>query len=306
MEKTEQTSSKHFDLNLLKVFEALFVEQNMTRAAETINITPSAVSHAVKRLRAMLSDPLFIRQGQKMLPTPACRRLAPGLMESLAKLRYQLQQFGQFDPATTTMNLKLAIPDALEPLFIPKLLARLAEISPHSTINSIKLERGRLHQQLSSGHADFAIDVAMPFASPIQHTPLGSSRFGILVRKGHTLTQQLDEHSYLEGQHLAVSNRPTGRVIDDVVFAQRGLNRKTKMRCQSYQTAKQIITQTDLILTLPMSIAESLKDSELALLTLPLKVPEIETHLYWHGITEEDEALRWYRVVIIELFSQLI
>src|ERR1700740_640123 len=86
------------DLNLLRVFEAVFQEANLTRAGDTLSLTPSAVSHAVRRLREVFGDPLFVRQGMSMVPTPACQRHAPALLDHLARMRQLMQQWGHFEP----------------------------------------------------------------------------------------------------------------------------------------------------------------------------------------------------------------
>ena len=87
---------QQLDLNLLKVFQALYQEQNMTRAADVLHLTPSAVSHAMKRLRETLGDPLFKRSQNKMMPTPACQRMAPLIIDNLARLQQILQQVSLF------------------------------------------------------------------------------------------------------------------------------------------------------------------------------------------------------------------
>ena len=149
---------KKLDLNLLKIFETMFLEQNMSRTAESLFLTPSAVSHAMRRLREALDDPLFERQGNKMVPTSACIRIAPQVLESLNALRKSLQQFSFFDPTTSEQQFTLAIHDALEPLYAPELFQKLSETSSTLGLSCIKLERQQLQRQLSSGQADLAID----------------------------------------------------------------------------------------------------------------------------------------------------
>jgi len=292
------------DLNLLKVFESLYLEQNMTKTAAALHITPSAVSHAVKRLRELLQDPLFVRQGASMQPTPSWRRLAPDLLATLKQLRSLLAQFGTFDPLTSTHAVTLAIHDALEPLFIPSLLSALSRDAPNGQLSSVKLERENLTAQLAAGQADFAIDIALPLKSPIRHTRLSSSPFCVLMGANNPLRKNMTAAQYIDSEHITVSNRPTGRVIEDIAFAQKGLIRKVKMRCQNYQTARQVLTGTNLILTLPEAIANSFMDDSLVVKPMPLGVPQVETHLYWHSHTEEDGALKWYREKVISLFDE--
>lgn len=105
---------QQLDLNLLKIFEALYQERNMSRAAQRLHLTPSAVSHAIKRLRSQLADPLFSRQGNMMQPTALCESLAPALINNLDQLRQILQLSEQFSPQTAVNYFRLGIHEALE------------------------------------------------------------------------------------------------------------------------------------------------------------------------------------------------
>ena len=120
------SNAGQLDLNLLKVFEAAYREQHLGRAAQSLHLTPSAVSHALRRLRAQLGDPLFVRDGRRMLPTPACQRLAPPLLETLAQLRQWLQQLQHFDPAQARQAFHVGMPYAIEAMLLPAIRAPIA------------------------------------------------------------------------------------------------------------------------------------------------------------------------------------
>lgn len=292
-----ENALKKLDLNLLKIFETMFLEQNMSRAAESLFLTPSAVSHAMRRLREALEDPLFERQGNKMVPTSACLRIAPQVLESLNALRKSLQQFAVFEPTHSEQQFTLSIHDALEPLFVPELFQKLSQVSSTLGLACVKLERQQLQRQLSSGQADLAIDVAMPLQSPIAHCLLASDKFVILRRK--SMQQELTRDLYIKSRHVTVSNRPTGRVIEDINLQQQSINRKVATRCQSYHTAKVILKNNDFLLTIPELIAESLLDDSLCIDQIPFSVPNIEIHLYWHENTSSDAAINWLKKLII-------
>ncbi|BDX07373.1 LysR family transcriptional regulator [Planctobacterium marinum] len=289
------------DLNLLRIFEAMYFERNMTRTAETLYLTPSAVSHAMKRLRDALQDPLFERQGSKMEPTSACLRIAPQILENLNSLRKSLQQFSAFDPKKAEQQFTLAVHDALEPLYVPALFRLLAQTSEGLGLSCIKLERQQLQRQLGSGQADLAIDVAMPLQRPINHCRLASDRFVILMKKDSQFDGQLTRRDYTEARHLTVSNRPTGRVIEDITLQQQSINRKIAIRCQSYHTAKAILKDQDFLLTVPELIGRSLLDEELQIQAMPFDVPNIDIHLYWHENAANDSAINWLKDKIIGL-----
>lgn len=290
------------DLNLLKVLEALYQQQNMTRAAEHLNITPSAVSHAMKRLRDVLDDPLFVRQGANMAPTAVCRRLMPDLMASLGQLRQTLQTFGEFDPASVNQTIRFAIHDAIEPLFFTELFSTFQSQAPGLTLHSVKLQREQLELLLETGEVDFAIDVARALSHPVQHAEIASSSFCVLAGRQQGFNEPLSVEGYGNAHHVTVSNRPTGKVLEDLSFAQLGFNRNVLVRCQNYQSALSIVQRQPLLLTLPQSMADYMMHDGLVQWPLPFDVPEVKTHLYWHEHSQTDGLLNWVRETIFEIF----
>ena len=321
---------QQLDLNLLKVFEALYIEQNMTTVAQTLHITPSAVSHAIKRLRSALhtsnvsrqtsgwvadnskADLLFVRKGQKMQPTVLCQRIAPKLIANLQQMRTILQQGGQFDPLTTEQTFTIAIPSALESLFMPALYQQLAPKLPYAQFACINLQREHIVRQLATREVDMAIDVARAIESPIMHKKLSSDPLVVLCRPDRERRadresrQSLSLSAYLAAKHIVVSHRPIGTVLEDFALLQQGYNRQVSLRCQNYQTARDIVAQSELLLTLPSVLAKNLVVSDsgntLECHPLPIEIAEIETHIYWHDTTEEDEAMRWLREQIQRWF----
>lgn len=281
------------DLNLLKTLEAIYQHRNMTRAAEVLNLTPSAVSHALKRLRESLDDPLFERRGSHMVPTPVCRQLLPELMNTLASLRQTLQSFGVFDPSTAKQTVRIAIHDALEALLLPSILTHFQVKAPQLKFLSVKLVRSQLEAQFEAGTVDFALDIARPLSAPVRHSRLSASEFCVLSSDVHFYHRELTEAVYSKAQHIAVSNRPTGKVLEDVAFARLGIERDIAVRCQHYYTAVQIIQDQPLLLTLPRLLGEVWQQKGLRLEPMPFKVPEVETHLYWHRNSEHDPLLTW-------------
>ncbi|MBH0029171.1 LysR family transcriptional regulator [Pseudoalteromonas sp. SWN29] len=295
---------QQLDLNLLKIFECLYFEKNMSETAKVLYITPSAVSHAIKRLRSVLNDPLFERQGPLMLPTPACQRMAPALIDLLEKLRQVLQACGDFDLTTTAQTFKIALHDAIEPIVLPKLQLILAKHAPKANLASVKLNRDDMHKQLANHQIDMAIDVARPIKAPISHAVLSSDHFCVLMKKDHPLKNQLNIDNYLSAKHVAVSNRATGTVIEDIALLQLSLNREVAIRCQTYFAAKEVIKNSPFLLTLPSMIASQLLDETLIARSVPTTMPAIYQHLYWHQNTDKDDALIWLRSQVEGIFKR--
>jgi len=305
---TDITKIQQLDLNLLKVFESIYKEQNMSRTAEAMHITPSAVSHALKRLREYLGDPLFQRSNNRMLPTPACQRMAPQIIDNLTRLRQILQHWGEFQPHSSQHHFRLGIHYALEPSILPKLAKKLSELAPNITFASVKVNRENLTRELGAGHIDMAFDVALPIKPPVLHTKLIDDGFCVLMRKGHPIENNLTRQSYFAAKHIGVSNRPSGAAAEDILFQQQGHSRQISIRCQNYYAAKAMLIESDFLLTVPYLLgkelmADSDQNSVLIEAAMPFQLTNIETHLYWHKNTQDDEALSWFRGLLDSLLK---
>jgi len=292
---------QQLDLNLLKVFECLYQQQNMTRTAEVLSLSPSAVSHAIGRLREVLGDALFTRQGKKMMPTPACVRFAPVLLDSLTQLRLSLQLFSHFEPSTTTQCFRVAVHHAIESQMMPRLFRVLLRQAPQARLECVQLDRQQITRQLASGSVDVAIDIALPVSLPLRHQSIIDDEYAVLMAEDHPLVGCLNSQAYIQAQHIGVSNRSSGPVLEDISFQKQGINRDIRARCQNFQTAIRFAQCSELLLTLPVSVAREFSTPGLTLETLPVSLSCISTHLYWHEHSQEDASLSWFREQIIKL-----
>ena len=292
---------RDIDLNLLRVFEAVVRERHLTRAADALALTPSAVSHALGRLREYLDDPLFVRQGTSMLPTPACERLAPELLETLARLRLQLQKWGRFDPLETRQTFRVGIPDAVELMLLPALQRLLSQRAPLASLASMAFERPNVPQMLAVGQLDAVIDVALPIRAPVRHQPLLEDDFCVIARKGGPLKRRPTLAQYLAAEHIAVSGRSQGLVLEDHALSAQGLERRVVLRCQNYISAFRALSGCDHLLTVPSRMGRDLGEAYgLRAWVAPFRVPPMQLHLYWHAGNHEDKANRWLRQLLAD------
>ncbi|MBY5980473.1 LysR family transcriptional regulator [Ferrimonas balearica] len=292
---------EQLDLNLLKVFEALYREGNVSAAATVLHLTPSAVSHALKRLRGQLGEPLFERHGNGMRPTPSCQRMAPQLLAQLSQLRQLLRQWGHFDPAQARLTFQLGVPDALEPLVLPTLARQLDQHAPGCSLISRRVERGQLSRELAQGLVDLAVDVCQPAEPELCLQPLLSDELVVLSRSDRT---SLSREAYQEAAHVVVSRRARGAVLEEAALAAIGVARRTPLRCQGYASAARIVAQSQHLLTLPRHLAEPLLTPSLVLHPCPLPLSPIPIGLYWHRGRQEDPALSWLRETLLTALPQ--
>ena len=132
----EWPALKRLDLNLFRVFEVVYRERNLTRAAALLHLSQSAVSHALARLREQLGDPLFVREGRGVAPTPLAEQLAPGILDALAGLQRSVTRVAAFDPLHDRRCFSLNMPEQMEPLLLPALCAHLQQHAPLVQVRS--------------------------------------------------------------------------------------------------------------------------------------------------------------------------
>ena len=284
------------DLNLLHVFDTIYREGSLTRAARALHLTQPAVSHSLSRLREHFDDPLFSRQGNQMVPTPLARRFLESMRPGLTQIQCAVNQFHAFDPANQRKTYSLALRDILESTFLPKLMGRL-ESYPELEIISQRVPRRDMETQLAAGKLDFAVDVLLPVSNQTGHELLRHDRLVVLARKGHPLTSGgLTLDKYLEARHVLVSSRSEGPGIEDFELSRFGVQRNIRLRCQHYYAACRVAEGTDLLLTMPENYARIIAEqADIDILTTPADLPGIDVHLYWHKAYEREPALIWFR-----------
>ncbi|WP_300493162.1 LysR family transcriptional regulator [Marinobacter sp.] len=284
------------DLNLLHVFDTIYREGSLTRAARALHLTQPAVSHSLSRLREHFDDPLFSRQGNQMVPTPLARRFLESMRPGLTQIQSAVNQFHAFDPANQRKTYSLALRDILESTFLPKLMGRL-ESYPELEIISQRVPRRDMETQLAAGKLDFAVDVLLPVSNQTGHELLRHDRLVVLARKGHPLTGGgLTLDKYLEAKHVLVSSRSEGPGIEDFELSRFGVQRNIRLRCQHYYAACRVAEGTDLLLTMPENYARIIAErADIDILTTPADLPGIDVHLYWHKAYEREPALIWFR-----------
>ncbi|WP_166269013.1 LysR family transcriptional regulator [Marinobacter caseinilyticus] len=284
------------DLNLLHVFDTIFREGSLTRAARALHLTQPAVSHSLARLREHFDDPLFTRQGNQMVPTPLARRFAESMRPGLTQIQSAVNQFHAFDPASQRKTYSLALRDILESTFLPRLMSCL-DGYPDIEIVSQRIARRDMETQLAAGKLDYAVDVLLPISDQTAHELLRKDRLVVIARDQNPLADKpLEMEAYLKAQHVLVSSRAEGPGIEDFELSRLGVQRRIRLRCQHYYAACRVVEKTDLLLTMPETYARMIAEhASIQILTPPVELPGIDVHLYWHRPYEKEPALIWFR-----------
>jgi DNA-binding transcriptional LysR family regulator len=288
------------DLNLFVVFEVIYRERNVTRAAEILCLTQPAVSNSLARLRDLLDDPLFVRTPQGMTPTPVAHNIMPHVVEALGLLDKSVSQGHTFVPAEANREFVLSMTDLSESIFLPAIMSKLSVEAPNVRIKSHYVQRDMLARSLTAGELDLAIDVPLVREDSLQHTSLLSDRYVCAVHPEHELAEtELTLEAYLGLKHMHISNRRKGMGQVDVALHKLGKSRNIVLWSQHYMVAPLVGRDTDLVLTIPYQMA---KQYNLVVKELPFRMPSLETHLYWHD--NNDAANEWLRGVLQDLVKE--
>ncbi|RUO18476.1 hypothetical protein CWE08_11185 [Aliidiomarina iranensis] len=280
------------DLNLLRVLVAIHRERQLARAATELSLTPSAISHALRRLRDIFDDELFVRSGRYLRPTALCEKLAPELNEVLARMQGLLSRGVNFSPATTQRVFRIGMPEAIEAELYPRLYRQFQHAAPNAKFESLAVPHAQIGDYLLNRKADVVVDVAIAARAPVMQRPLLKEPFAVLSREQDK--NQLTQARYLASKHIAVSTRARGSVLEDLLLKELGVERDILARVQSYQTAAQLVSQTGALLTLPERIAKQLVTQyNLRNWPMPIDVPATRLQLYWHSAYQHDPALSW-------------
>jgi DNA-binding transcriptional LysR family regulator len=304
------------DLNLIVAFDALARECNVTRAAQRVGVTQSAMSHALRRLRDLFGDPLLVRGQSGMALTPRAESLVVPLRSGLVTLGRALTQPGRFEPASARRAFCLAAPDLFDVLAIPPLLARIRRDAPGVDIAVVPMGERRLADRLETGEVDVAVVPQVEDEPGASNAPglvrrrALYDRFICFVRAHHPAIakkgrQKLVLSTYARLSHVLVSPSGEGPGLVDRALRERGLTRRIALRIPHFFSALAIVAKSDLVLTAPSALAQLSSERSVVALPAPLRLPRHSLDLLWHERFSNDPGHRWLRDLVAEISREV-
>lgn len=287
------------DLNLFAVLDAIYTAGSLTKASEVLCITQPAVSNSLSRLREMLNDPLFVRIGHTMTPTPVAKNIIGPAREALNTLRKCVQESQIFGPSTANNTYNFAARDLMESSVLPRLVERLQSLAPNISLTNYDLPKSEVVSSMSSGVLDFYVDIADFHDALLCRKLIATDRFVMVARKDHpSLVAGVTLDIFLQLGHINVSQRNSGPGVIEAALHKLGHQRKIIMEGGNYLTVPSTIVRTDLVACLPFHLA---KHYDLVTYELPFDLHDIEYFLYWHLSADLDPAHIWLREQIAEV-----
>ena len=297
---------RNTDLNLLPVFEALMRTQSVTRAGRIVGLSQPAMSYALARLRTQFGDPLFLRSGRSMLPTPRAVELAAPISEVLDTVKRRVLTETTFDPKTATREFSVCLTDMGGLVFLPPLLSRLRELAPNATLRSRPSPPHELPAALESGEFDIAIGYFPDLPGSLLQQRLYERNYVCVFRHDHPkIGRRLTLAQYVELDHAAVHTPVRVHELVDRLLARHRLTRRVVLSVPYYIVIPPILEQTDLVATVPGEIgAVFSRFLKIRMLPLPIRIPNVVLRQYWHPRYQHDAANKWLRGVVNDLFAE--
>jgi DNA-binding transcriptional LysR family regulator len=290
-----------FDLNLLVVFEAIYSEGGVSKAADRLCLTQSAVSHALRRLREILNDPLFSREGNQMIPNGAAEQLIGPVRLALDTVKTSLGNLYSFDPASSTKHFRIGVRGPAESTVVPPIFSAMRRAAPHTSLGAVFHNSSSIEGLLKSRAIDLAIDIHQSGYEAIESEGLGRASFVVMLRPNHpAYAPALDLEKYMQLEHIVISTRRSGLGLEDAVLRGRIRGRKVVLQCQDYGTAAATVIASDAAVTVPRNIAMALAEQTPLTITELFPNLQFKYAMYWNAENTSDPSVTWFRSVVRE------
>lgn len=299
---------RNVDLNLLLVFNVIYRTRNTTRAADQLHLTQPAVSNALKRLRLLFDDVLFVRTATGMEPTPRADAVATLIDEGFASIRLAVQAGQGFDPATTTRTFHLYVSDIGQSVFIPPLAAKLRKAAPNIRIVTRYVPLETAQQMMKLGQLDLAMGNFAGLHADFIQQKLFNETYVVLVRKKHPeIGPKLSIEQFFSAEHAVYT--PTAgsharfEAELDIVFGKQGKSRNIALRLSHSFGIDRIVASSDLIACVPSRVARAFSSSDdICAVALPIEITPVDISQFWHERCHRDEGHQWLRSLTFDMF----
>lgn len=295
------------DLNLLVVFAVVMRERSTTRAGQRLFLSQSAVSHALRRLRAIFEDELFVRVSLGVAPTPRAEALYSELLPCLDTLETQLTRREVFVPAQSERTFRLGLPSSLDACLTPVLLDRLATSAPSINLIIRPVDRYTGSRMLDDEEIDVGVAVFPEIGTWHRKHEIGPRNFACLFdseRLGIEAPITLDQ--YLSHSHVLTSFMGDRTGMTDAALAALGLARRVLVSTPDFSSTPFYLAKTHAIATLPAYAARVFADRlGLTYSPIPFAVPDFMLSMIWHARLDGNPGHIWFRTLVADAVAPL-
>jgi DNA-binding transcriptional LysR family regulator len=302
------------DLNLFKVFQAVLRHRSVSAASRELNVTSSAVSHALARLRQAIGDELFVSGESGMEPTPRARELAPGVSDGLERITRAISA-QPFKASETHRTFRIAATDNFAITMLPRLVERMTSVSPQINLSIFPTTRLDVIRALDEGQIDFVVGWFRDLPERMRRATVAVEHETVVVRAGHPLTTgPVTRERLLAFPHIVVETtggeaEPVDGYVDDrgafrrvwierllmeTEGTDRGLLGRVAISVPYHGAVAPLLLVSDMVATLPRRLANAAAaESRLVLLDLPYEPLAVSLEAVWHQRSDRDQGIRW-------------
>jgi DNA-binding transcriptional LysR family regulator len=293
----------------LRALSLLVDVQSLTKVADLLNTTQPAISKMLQRLRVHFGDPLFVRVGLSMHPTPKALSLAGPLKELLRISEELLHATPAFDPKHSKREFKVLVTEVGMILNVPPLMQELELAGPGLRLRALPLDTRSFVARLENGEADVAIGAFPQVVGNVRRQRLYVDHYVSVVRANHPKLDLLTKReAFLNERHIVVTASSTGHAVHqqlEQILSGYLLADQIRMRVPSFVTCAYVASRTDTVGSLPARLADHLaRDLKLEIFRTPLPLPRIEIAQFWHERVHQDAGHRWFRSRIAALYRR--
>ncbi len=289
------------DLNLLKIFDAVYAEGSVSRAARRIGLTQPSVSHGLARLRTLFHDVLFVRVKGGVEPTPVARRIAPALGNALHAVQTVLDEALNFEPATAKRVFRVHMSDLGEMVFLPPLMRAIRAQAPGLSLETRQIEWEELPAALESGTIDMAIGHLPSLLDGFAHQHLFREEY-VTLRRSPAAGPTQRSGARAPADYIAITSHPPTLAI----LRESGLIDRVKLSIPHFMVVPAILAEVDYAVIVPRTVARAFRRYGINRIS-PLPVPHrhFDVGLFWTRRLGSEPGHAWLRSLVIDLFRKV-
>lgn len=298
---------KNLDLNLLIIFEAIYTSENVSHAAKKLGVSQPTISNSLARLRETLEDPLFIRAGRGVAPTPKAVQMIGPIREALQMIAEGVENDNDFDPKTSKRHFRVAMLDPVEAIIMPQIIHQFQDYKSTS-IEAYGLAGIHLVDGLNDGSLDIVLANFLSDIEDIQCIALAQPHLVMVARKGHPrINVEFTIENYRELGHVALVRKMRAMSRLEEALQHLNLERHVVYSVTKFWSFPNILANTDLVAILPVVFARYLQQYfPLDIFPMPFEYPEEQVYMTWKNNRTNDPSHQWLRNQIITTFKKVM
>lgn len=295
------------DLNLVRLFVAVYEARSVSLGAQSLNLTQPTVSYGLAKLRDLLQDQLFVRTRHGMEPTTRADLVYAEFVTSLRAIQQAVDTARAFDPATTRRRFVLSMSDIGEMIFLPPVLEALQKRAPHAELEIQQVALADLPRSLSTGEIAGAIGNLGGLGDGQPRVSLFTERYVCLAHHSNPIfAERLTRERFEAARHVHVTSAATGHALIEDSLRALGIHRRIALEIGHFAILSHVVGLSDLVALVPSRVARLFEQYEdLRSCELPVPLPSFEVCLHWHENDRTNVANRWLRSLVCEVLTDL-